>query len=75
MLALTFANPADYDKILEDDVFNILGLEAFTPGNPLILKILHTGGKTEEIPLNHTYSELQINWFKAGSALNFMKEK
>ncbi|MEI7490205.1 MAG: aconitate hydratase [Bacteroidota bacterium] len=75
MLALTFANPSDYDKILEDDVFDIIGLETFTPGKPLKLKIHHAGGSTEEILLNHTYSDLQIKWFKAGSALNFMKEK
>ena len=75
MLALTFANPSDYDKILEDDVFDIIGLETFTPGKPLKLKIHHAGGSAEEILLNHTYSDLQIKWFKAGSALNSMKEK
>ncbi|MCX6283675.1 MAG: aconitate hydratase, partial [Bacteroidetes bacterium] len=70
MLALTFANPGDYDNILEDDTFDILGLETFLPGKPLKLKIHHNGGSTEEILLNHTYSDLQIKWFKAGSALN-----
>ena len=75
MLALTFANPADYDKILEDDTFELIGLESFAPGKLLTLKINHAGGSTEDILLNHTYSELQIKWFKAGSALNYMKEK
>ena len=75
MLALTFANPADFDKILEDDTFELIGLESFAPGKLLTLKINHAGGSTEDILLNHTYSELQIKWFKAGSALNYMKEK
>ncbi|MCX6287235.1 MAG: aconitate hydratase [Bacteroidetes bacterium] len=75
MLALTFADPADYDKMIEDDMFDLIGLDSFVPGKPLTLKIHHTGSSTEEILLNHTYSDLQIKWFKAGSALNFMKEK
>ena len=73
MLALTFANPSDYDKILEDDQFSIVGLESFTPGVPLSLIIHHSDGKEESISLNHTYNESQINWFKAGSALNQLK--
>ena len=75
ILALTFANPADYDKIQEDDAFDLSGLQTFEPGKPLKLKIHHAGGSTEDILLNHTYSMLQISWFKAGSALNYMKEK
>ncbi len=75
MLALTFANPADYERILEDDTFDLEGLETFSPGKPLTLKIHHAGGSSDVILLNHTYSDLQINWFKAGSALNYMKEK
>jgi aconitate hydratase len=75
LLALTFANPADYERILEDDAFDLEGLESFAPGIPLKLKINHAGGNQEEILLNHTYSDLQIKWFKAGSALNYMKEK
>ncbi|MEI6889925.1 MAG: aconitate hydratase [Bacteroidales bacterium] len=75
MLALTFANPADYDKIREDDSFDLSGLDKFAPGRPLTLTIHHAGGTTEDIRLNHTYSDLQIKWFKAGSALNYMKEK
>ncbi len=75
MLALTFANPADYDKILEDDSFDLSGLSSFAPGKPLELIIHHAGGASETILLNHTYSDLQIKWFRAGSALNYMKEK
>ncbi len=75
MLALTFANPADYDKIREDDSFDLRGLDEFAPGRPLTLTIHHAGGAIEDIRLNHTYSDLQIKWFKAGSALNYMKEK
>ncbi len=75
MLALTFANPADYDKIREDDSFDLRGLDEFAPGRPLTLTIHHAGGAIEDIRLNHTYSDLQIKRFKAGSALNYMKEK
>ncbi|MCX6267807.1 MAG: aconitate hydratase [Bacteroidetes bacterium] len=73
MLALTFANPDDYNKIREDDVYDIAGLETFKPGKPLNLKLVHADGTKEEITINHSYSDLQINWFKAGSALNYMK--
>jgi aconitate hydratase len=75
MLALTFSNPADYDRILEDDTFELSGLESFSPGKPLLLRIYHIDGQSEDIRLNHSYSELQIKWFKAGSALNYMKGK
>lgn len=74
MLGLTFANPADYDKIKEDDTFDIVGLTTFTPGVPLTLVIHHADGTSEEIKVNHTYNEQQIGWFKAGSALNKIKE-
>ena len=73
MLGLTFANEADYDKIQEDDTFNFTDLESFTPGKPLTLEIVHTNGSTENISLNHTYNDSQIEWFKAGSALNLIK--
>jgi aconitate hydratase len=73
VLALTFMDPVDYLKILEDDSFSITGLDTFSPGKPLKLKINHRDGKTEEIPVSHSYSDLQIAWFKAGSALNYMK--
>ena len=74
MLAVTFSNPADYDRILEEDTFGLWGLGSFGPGKPLVLKISHANGTSEEILLNHSYSDLQIHWFKGGSALNYMKE-
>jgi aconitate hydratase len=73
MLALTFVNKADYDKILEDDVIDIDGLTHFTPGQPLILVLHHLHGDPEEIMVNHTYNESQIEWFKAGGALNVIR--
>jgi aconitate hydratase len=73
MLGLTFANEADYDKIKEDDTFNFIDLESFAPGTPLTLEIVHANGTKEHILLNHTYNASQIEWFKAGSALNLIK--
>ena len=75
MLGLTFANEADYDKIREDDIFNFLDLDAFTPGKPLQLEIVHADGSKEVIVVNHTYNKQQIAWFKAGSALNLIKKQ
>ncbi len=75
MLGLTFANEADYDKIMEDDTFNFLDLDAFAPGKPLQLEVVHADGKKEVIVANHSYNEQQIAWFKAGSALNLIKEQ
>jgi aconitate hydratase len=75
MLALTFANKADYDKILEDDMVDIIGLAHFTPGQPLTLVIHHLHGDPEEILVNHTYNESQIEWFKAGGALNVIRSE
>ena len=72
MLGLTFANEADYDKIKEDDVFNFIDLESFTPGKQLHLELVHADGSKETIALNHTYNAQQIAWFKAGSALNLI---
>jgi aconitate hydratase len=72
MLALTFANEADYDKIKEDDTFNFIDLTSFTPGKPLTIEIVHSDGSKENIFANHTYNESQIGWFKAGSALNLI---
>jgi len=72
MLALTFADKADYDKIKEDDIFDIKGLTTFAPEKSLTLVIHHSDGKVEEIQVNHTYNANQIEWFKAGSALNAM---
>jgi len=73
MLALTFADKADYDAIREDDCFSILGLKTFSPGQPLTLVIHHSDGSEQRCHLNHTYNQAQIEWFKAGSALNAMK--
>jgi aconitate hydratase len=73
MLGLTFANEADYDKIREDDTFNFIDLVGFSAGKQLTLELAHADGTTETISLNHTYNEQQIEWFKAGSALNLIK--
>ena len=72
MLALTFSDPADYDRIREDDRLSIIGLTGFAPGNPLMLRITHSDGSIEKCGVNHTYNEAQIGWFKAGSALNLI---
>ncbi|WP_273212741.1 aconitate hydratase [Runella zeae] len=73
MLALTFANPADYDKIQEDDSIDIVGLNDFAPGIPLTVVLNHADGTSEAISVNHTYNEQQIEWFKAGGALNIIR--
>ncbi|MCB1013366.1 MAG: aconitate hydratase, partial [Microthrixaceae bacterium] len=70
VLPLTFANPADYDKIREDDRISLLGLADLAPGTTVRMVISHADGTTDEALLNHTFSENQIEWFKAGSALN-----
>jgi len=75
MLALTFANKEDYDKIREDDTFNIIGLSNFKPNSPLKIELNHSDGSKEDIIVNHTYNENQIEWFKAGSALNLIRSK
>lgn len=74
MLALTFANKEDYDKIQEDDIIDIIGLTNFTPGEPLTMVLHHKDGSTDEISLNHTYNSQQIEWFKAGGALNVIRQ-
>ncbi len=73
MLGLTFADKADYDKIKEDDVLDIVGLKTFAPNTPLTLVLNHADGSKEEIKVNHTYNEQQIEWFKAGGALNIIR--
>ena len=73
MLGLTFATESDYEKIKEDDTFNFIDLVEFAPGKPLTLEIVHADGSIENILLNHTYNAQQIDWFKAGSALNLIK--
>jgi aconitate hydratase len=74
MLALTFANESDYDKIREDDTFDITDLNAFSPDTPLTISLKHSDGTTDTIKANHTYNAGQIKWFKAGSALNLMAQ-
>ena len=73
MLALTFDNESDYDKIQEDDTFNFTDLESFSPGNQLSLEIIHKDQSKEIIKLNHTFNSQQIEWYKNGSALNLIK--
>ena len=75
MLGLTFANESDYDLIQEDDTFNFLDLDSFSPNQQLTLEIVHSDGSKDTIKLNHTYNEGQIEWFKEGSALNLIKKE
>jgi len=75
MLGVTFADKEDYNKILEDDVIDINGLEQFTPGKPLEVILHHKDGSTESFLVNHTYNEQQIEWFKAGGALNIIRKE
>lgn len=73
MLGVTFNNNEDYDKIQEDDTFDVLGLTEFTPGVPLTIVAHHKDGTQDQISVNHTYNAQQIEWFKAGSALNIIR--
>jgi len=75
MLALTFSDKNDYDKIQEDDTIDVIGLTNFTPGSPLKLVLNHSNGTSEEILANHTYNQQQIEWFKAGAALNIIRKQ
>jgi len=75
MLGLTFANKDDYEKIQEDDIVDILGLTDFTPGKQLAVVFHHADGSSDIVPVNHTYNEQQIEWFKAGAALNIIRQK
>jgi aconitate hydratase len=75
MLGLTFANEADYDLIKEDDTFNFKDLDKFSDGKQLTLEVVHANGTKDMIMLDHTYNETQIDWFKAGSALNLIKKQ
>ncbi len=75
MLGLTFANENDYDLIQEDDTFNFVDLVDFAPGKQLTLEVVHADGSKDTIQLNHTYNQQQIEWFKAGSALNLIKQQ
>jgi len=73
VLTITFLNNEDYDKIRENDKIDILGLEKFSSGSQLTVKLNHDDGRAEEFPVNHSYNETQISWFKAGSALNIIR--
>ncbi|MDP4148293.1 MAG: aconitate hydratase [Bacteroidota bacterium] len=73
MLALTFANKDDYDKVQENDRIDINGLKSFAPGKPLTMTLNHQDGSKDEVTLNHTYNEQQIEWFKSGGALNVIR--
>jgi aconitate hydratase len=75
MLALTFDNENDYDLIQEDDTFNFVDLNEFAPDKQLTVEVVHADGKKDNIKLNHTYNEQQIKWFKAGSALNLIRQQ
>ncbi|WP_262493754.1 aconitate hydratase [Niastella koreensis] len=73
MLALTFANKEDYDKVQEDDNIDFVGLGSFAPGKPLTMVLNHKNGSKDEVTLNHTYNKQQIEWFKSGGALNVIR--
>jgi aconitate hydratase len=73
MLALTFADKADYDKIQEADTISILGLTDFAPNKPLQMVLNHADGSSDTITVNHSYNEQQIDWFVAGGALNIIR--
>ncbi|MFT5921253.1 MAG: aconitate hydratase, partial [Flavobacteriales bacterium] len=75
MLGLTFANEADYDKIQEDDTINFIDLKDFAPGKQLTMEFVHKDGSKDIVMVNHTYNAQQIEWFRAGSALNLIKRE
>ena len=75
MLGITFANEADYDLIQEDDTFNFVDLSEFSAGKQITIEVVHADGSKDVILANHTYNDAQIEWFKAGSALNLIKEQ
>ncbi len=75
VLAFTFVNPADYDKVQENDRVAIKGLTNFTPGQNVTIELTHEDGNTSEFPVAHTFNEEQIKWFKAGSALNLLRKQ
>ena len=75
MLGLTFCDKDDYDKIMEDDVIDIVGLTSFEPNVPLTIVLHHSDGTIQEFPVNHSYNAQQIDWFKAGGALNIIRRQ
>ncbi len=74
VLALTFANPKDYDKIQEADTVSLVDLKDLAPGKSVQMNIKHQDGSSETIELKHTYNTDQLKWFRAGSALNLIRE-
>ena len=74
MLGLTFSNESDYDLIQEDDLFNFIDLESFSPGKQISIEIIHSDGSKDLIKTDHTYNDQQIEWYKEGSALNLIKK-
>ena len=74
MLGITFSNESDYDLIQEDDLFNFIDLESFSPGKQLTIEIIHSDGSKDLIKADHTYNQQQIEWYKEGSALNLIKK-
>ncbi len=75
MLGLTFQNEDDYNKIMEDDTFDLIDLKDFVPGRPITIKLTHGDGSEDTIQTNHSYNEGQIQWFREGSALNLIKKQ
>ena len=74
MLALTFVNPSDYDKVRQDDTIDILGFEAFAPDTNLTVVLHHADGTSDQFEVAHTYNDTQIEWVKEGSALNKIRK-
>ena len=72
LLALTFNDPTSYDRILEDDRISLIGLKELSPGNHVDCMVHHSDGTTDTLKLRHSFGELQVEWFKAGSALNLL---
>ena len=75
MLCITFDNKSHYDKVMEGDRISITGLTDFQPGKQLSVTLHHANGSTDSFAVNHTYNENQIEWFKAGSALNLIRSR
>lgn len=75
MLALTFVNPSDYDKVRQDDQVDLLGFDEMSPGKNMIMVLNHADGTSDQIELQHTYNHAQIEWVRAGSALNKIRRE
>jgi aconitate hydratase A / 2-methylisocitrate dehydratase len=74
LLALTFANPADYERVRESDRIDLVGLARLAPGKPVECRLLHADGTRETLELAHSYSTAQLRWFQAGAALNLVRD-